>query len=236
MVNKFCSCDNFFNNKNESISLAYQSNKDILEKPNSSFRKSMIPVTNEQKKIDSNKTNDIIKENLDHDMKKNSSEKTNIGFNTNETVQKNFQNHNIEKMIDNKEDEDYNNKYIDLENEKKLNYENGNVNKYNLNSPELNNNLIHENIIEENLEKENNNGLNKNKIENYNNKITFDDLIEVINSNNKNENNDYNNINNNDYQSNQYKNENESQNNEYDSEKLYQNQKENNIFSLCDED
>ena len=70
MGNKFCSCDNFFNNKNESISLAYQSNKDILEKPNSSFRKSMIPVTNEQKKIDSNKTNDVIKENLDHDMKK----------------------------------------------------------------------------------------------------------------------------------------------------------------------
>ena len=236
MGNKFCSCENFFDNKNESVSLAYQSNKDILEKPNSSLRKSIISVTNEQKKIDSNNYNDVIKENLNHDMKKNGSEKTNIGFNSNESGQKNYHNHNIEKKIYNKEEEDYNEKDNNLENEKKFIYENDNVNKYNINGSEYNNNLIYDNIIEDNLEKDDNNGLNKSKNENINNKLTFDDLFDVINSNNKKENIDIKNINDNDYKSNQYKTEKESENNEYDSEKLYQNQKENYTFSLCDED
>ena len=123
MGNKFCSCENFFNNKNESISLAYQSNKDILEKPNSSLTKTIISVNNEQKKNDSNNYNDVIKENLNNDMKKNGSEKTNTGFNTNETGQKNFYNHNIEKIIYNKEEEDYNKEDNNLENEKKSIYE-----------------------------------------------------------------------------------------------------------------
>ena len=227
MGNKFCSCENFFNNKNESISLAYQSNKDILEKPNSSLTKTIISVNNEQKKNDSNNYNDVIKENLNNDMKKNGSEKTNTGFNTNETGQKNFYNHNIEKIIYNKEDNN-------LENEKKSIYENDNVKKYNLNGSEFNNNFIHENIIEEKLEKENNNNINKK--ENNKNKLTFDDLYDVINSNNKNENNENKNINSNEYQSKQYKNEKESENNEFDSEQLYQNQKENYTFSLGDED
>ena len=219
-INKFCNCDNIFNNKNNSISLSYKNNPEITEKPTNSFKKEIIPITNNRTNISYKYDNELIKENS---IQSNLNMKNNHFSNSTEADKKISLNHNSEIIINNNHEEEWKKKDNNFVNKDKINLNNS------MNS-EHNSNLLHQEIFEENSEKENFEDYKNENIKKQNNKkLTFNDLLDEINLNideieEKNKNN---NLENEYYQNENYN---------HESEYINQKEKNNDIFSLGDDD